>query len=660
MELPRYSERHRFPGYLDMLKHFQAGSILEAMTRFYLASQKYGLAQRDAIVAGEVDFEITPHIIDQLLHTLSRLATSPQKYWVGFEQTTRRENFWVPPNVGKNENIRRMSVPILSLHAIGAIYDIAGSFEIRPSISSMSAMLHALSKHSNEETYTKCVAMMLLRLAGSTFHESVVTALTSFSLPIDSTGFQATPPVLIRAIVEGYGRLGEPQIGESLLRRWASEGVERNPHDDLEYRVELENLWRSATDGKQKSVAAPVWIDSSKWARHTLMWCTLIRSRAHSHDLAGARHWFHRYRREGLVAVRSSMMQNCGAPHLEYLLACTKIRRRDVDNMEEGIEKVERDGWIEKGKTRYTAVLDVVKLMYRDGATLSSRAFVLLLNFQLGYGKIQDAIGMVSAFLSSKEGLAAWPPNFYVSLFHLNRLIYTRPSTVRSDLMVKKHVDGRVNFIDLRSTYRDFVRHVGFRTKGWTVKERGKGLEAALHASLAAEDIPLVLAILLQFREADLSLDENAQIFFISNMFPSQYKIAEKQQRRNAHAWKLHENMRSLLQENTPEGEIQRLVLTAKYSTTTSDEEIDANAERFIRYATTKICNRLRRLMRRRKAPSEKDARWLHDAYAAFRGRDFVSKGFNGDDIVPDEEIITTVLAQVASHQIARAEGWSV
>lgn len=610
-----HSARHRFPKYKELLELLEQGAILEVMTRFCQASKQWERVRQGQLELERTNFEITPHIINDLLQSFSRQATDSSREWrPDFRQLTRRQDPWTPPQLAEVVDARVMKVPDLCVYALVAVYDIGLSLGILPSSASLAATLFALSKKVDEETFSQSVVLLLLQCSGHSAQISRKHALEQDSKILEMLDYKSFSPGLLAAIVDGYSRYESPQKGETLMQHWANSiatAEDRGPSTDLAMTKE----WKAASDSRQNALPPPVWVNSSGWANEMSLWAALVRSRGNAHDLAGARHWLHRYRQEGLAAVRARFGKHCGQPHVEYINACTKVQHRDVS--EHGRSRASAEGWIEGGKPRYRAISDAVRTMYQDGASLPDTLFTTILNVQVGNEKLKEALSLVSAYLDSNA--PPWHSGFYKALFRLQTKIYLRQPDTMTHLLALGRDDPEKSCVgDVRELFRHLVSLPAFQGQDWSIAVKVKMLNEALRASIASRQLPLALVILDTFRSCFIPVDSHTRAI-VTTMLHPKLRNQTRQINRERHRAAQMEKTRLLMMEHQEQHANEPPLVEVTLHTATTDDLLksvkgrpNGDVEVFRRLVSIRIANVLRDAME--SGPSADDPQWVHNA----------------------------------------------
>jgi hypothetical protein len=496
-----YEDRHKFPGYRAILELIDKGCIIEAMTRFYLASRSWSQVYHGKLRSGYSDFEISPHIIHDLVERLSRLATMAQVEWEGFTEKIDRESYWIPTQIGNRVDVRDMDIPTLAFHALVDVYDIGGAIGISLDPTATGAMLHANSYHLDVALFTKFVDLTLLRQGGDTFEQASLELAHKIKVSHEPQVYKRVDFVVVKEIIEGYGRLGSPEWGESFAQEWSSH-IATSLLYSKENRLLLEQAWHSARDRGGKSNEAPAHIYSSGWAHDMRIWSALIRSRASASDLAGARHWLQCYRREGLKLAKAKCGSDCCGPHIAYISALTSFKG-SRGQVREGSKR--GLSYIENGKTRYDAIISAIRLIHQDGGAMTEDLLTTCINLHLGFNKLAEAAAMIKLLLQRKDSLAALRPSFYRIFFHLHRAVHSRQKMDIHQLGKLVRQGGNDNAADhlanLRGLYQDFYWKLNIKQKQWSRNQVKEALKEALRASLSARDLPLASVVLETFKE---------------------------------------------------------------------------------------------------------------------------------------------------------------
>lgn len=545
-----YTERHKFPGYAALLELFDRGCIVEAMTRFYLASRSWALVYNGKLDAVESKYEVSPHIVHDIMERLARMATMPAVEWQGFVQSTPRESCWIPRHSSQNNDFRRMDVPTLAFHALVDVYDMGGAVGIMPDDTAMASIFHAFSYHLDVQSFTKCVHLTLLRLGGLSLIEAQIEFARSRKSVLPPKAFESLTHVAVRAIIEGYGRLGAPHIGEALLREWSLH-CPSGGKQSITGKRGAELTWYSASD-RVASIEAPVSLDSSGWARDVNIWLALIRSRASASDLAGARHWLHRYREEGLSIVHSALGgYKCGQPHIAYISALSRFRPNGTR-----LAHIAKDArsYIHGGKQRYRAIMETIQLMQEDGAVMTEKMFLTCINLHLGFKKLNEAASMIKLLLQSKDVLSVRRPSFYRIFFHLHRALHNRASIDLHQLrmLARQGLDGSTSYLaDLRALYRNFWSMCTAEATEWTREDMLETLTEALRASFAARDFPLASVTLSTLKKLGFSSTDQLFAIVTNGLYDERTeKRPDKIEKASNHQMALAANMRAWMEVN--------------------------------------------------------------------------------------------------------------
>jgi hypothetical protein len=612
-----YTERHKFPGYAALLELFDRGCIVEAMTRFYLASRSWALVYNGKIDAEESEYEVSPHIVHDIMERLARTATMSAVEWQGFVQTTPRENCWIPRHSSSSVDLRQMEVPTLAFHALVDVFDMGGAVGIMPDDTAMASIFHAFSYHLDVHSFTKSVHLTLLRLSGLSLDEARVEFARKRRTEPPPKAFKSLPRVAVRAIIEGYGRMGAPQVGEALLREWSLHISKEKEQTGTEIR-RAETVWYSAYDRSETS-AAPVSVDSSGWAGDANIWLALIRSRGSTFDLAGARHWLYKYREEGLSAVRSTLGgYKCGQPHIAYLSALSQFRPKEARATHATKEKPR---YLEDGKTRYQSIVDTIQLMLQDGAAMTEKTFITCINLHLGFKKLNEAASMIKLLLQSKDMLVVRRPSFYRIFFHLHRSVHSRLSidADQVQMLARQGPDGSTNYLaNLRALFRDFWSTFTAEETSWSRKDMLETLTEGLRASFATHDFPLASVTLSTLRK--LGYASNDQLFAIVTTGlddETTEKRPGKIEKASNHQKALTANMRAWLKAKDSEG-ITHEEITFKSAYFEDPHRHQKVLDSLIRIVNSRI---VKDVLGGLQCLGESDPAWLHTACLALKKR---------------------------------------
>lgn len=612
----RYEERHKFPGYTAILQLIDKGSIVEAMTRFYMGSRSWAQVYHGKLSSSETEFEISPHIIHDLVERLSRLATMAQIEWEGFTQRINRESYWIPTQIGNRTDVRDIDVPTLAFHALVDVYDIGGAVGISLDPTATGAILHAVSYHLNITSFTKFVNLTLLRLGGTSFEQAPLKLAHEFTFTHKPQVFKALDHVVVKEIIEGYGRIGTPELGESFAQEWSSHIATLQEHSKGIPNL-LKEAWQIASDRGQQSSEAPVCMKSSGWAFDMRIWSALIRSRTYASDLAGARHWLQMYRQEGLKSVKASCGSDCCGPHFAYITALTSFR----GTKEQTIEAAKRgSSYIENGKTRYEAIINAIRMIHEDGGAMTEDLLTTCINLHLGFNKLAEASAMIKLLLQRKNSLAASRPSFYRIFFHLHRAVHSRQNIDIQQLskLVKEGDNEGVEYLaDLRTLFQEFYWNLKSKRNHWSRRQIMDALREALRASLSASDLPLASMVLETFKEHKFPATDQIQSIVAGHLSdkddtyrPSKYEKAAK------HRSRIATSMKNWLKANdTKEMPYEETVFTSHY--VEDAERCHKVLDILIRIINSRIVLEVHRGMQHLN-PS--DTEWLQTVCQALKG----------------------------------------
>lgn len=430
-------------------KLMKQGLVLKAMRLFYI----------QAIRARET---ICVESFDSFFTELSRCVRKPPKRSDDPNVRFSKYTTWIPSQLPPGADARSLPLALQCTYVAATLFDLLLELKITrtPSEASLASTLYIFSKTLSKDVYMRAVNVALLCHGGRTLAEAQMIAAeekSSKTIRFDLLQAENIPKSVVNTIVVGLGRLREPKLGEQLL------------------------CWTEAAASLNET-------------RTAATWNALIRSRCLMEDQRGAlRHLrdFRKALREGRVQLQPYPKKPYG-PYFTYLKAVTSLQPPGV-----GGRKYLRTS-TRSPQTRSEAVWSVVRWLREDDLGLEPRIVSLLLNFEVGHGRIEGAAGMVWDMLGdgSTNSLFQRDVHSLSGLFRMYRL-HDGHAPFQALLHSSSQTtpnQAQMDLTTLRRLYQCALPIVRDEKEG--AEPTLKLLNEALDAALVMGDLPLALVTL--------------------------------------------------------------------------------------------------------------------------------------------------------------------
>jgi hypothetical protein len=474
------TSKARLPGLASIAKRIRRGQILVPMSRFLDVAMPQILTDANATSSS-----IDRLSIDAMLHVLSTTAIHADRKLSTIVQRVNRQRIWKPAQLPSGAITTRMPVKHLCVYALATVYDVANQLHIVPSQGSLAATIRALAACDIDlQTFSQCSTLVLLQLSGVPFHQAQLQAAEE-SMHFRNFDARKIGAVVIAAAIDGFGLLGRPEIGESLLSWWSKA---RKPAEARSVLVSL------PANGSV--------IDAACWLDNQTIWKALLRARIKTHDLVSARHWLQEYRRVVPLSKKSS------TPYLDYAKACMAS-----DNL--NCVQFERTDGHHEGERRIKLLVlrETLNMLKSDGVAYNEALFSLYVNTLVGHGKLSEAASIIHRALISdlapqrSAGLSK-------AIFRLHRMHMIRSPDTQSVFarVIREHGVLSEEAIRKHGPYHDprlFIIDATPRIQQAAMNDRVKSspaLEDALQCAVVYGDLPLALYVLDHMQTGSLML----------------------------------------------------------------------------------------------------------------------------------------------------------
>lgn len=238
---------------------------------------------------------------------------------------------WRPAGLPFGRNIGDVPQKVLAAFAMGTTFDSCIAVGYRPSSRMVAILLSCLSHLLPTEAFTDAVELAMTSRGGDIMDRDILAA-----------------------ILVGYGRAGQPELGEAYLAR----------HKDL----------RNVSTAQSKLNALDA--DLNGWSHDVGVWCALVRSYAIAGQHEKATTWLRRYSR---FCQRSDVPEELkpeASPSVYLTLLTSIVERQPTRSTHEALnDNVVRE------------VMDVLTLMMQHGVKAHTPMLNFLADFERRRGK---------------------------------------------------------------------------------------------------------------------------------------------------------------------------------------------------------------------------------------------------------------------------------
>lgn len=474
------ARRYGLPSLPWMLDKIEQGQILDPMSKFYSATapRMHGAVQGNWV-------PLNQGLINNMLQALAKTALSHSGKWCDVEQETTLKRIWTPSQVRASVDVLQIPAQQLAVYGIASVYDIAGVMNILPSHASIASALRAIAAHTDLATFAQCLTLILLQLSGVPFHQAQLQA-SSRTLKHEDFDCRSIPANVIASLVDGFGILRKPVLGERFLQWWAiSRRRLAGITSSTEHMVQI--------PGKATENAL---LPATAFLGEQNIWTSLVRARAVNADLLGSRHWLEEYRRlHRGVCVHSG-------PYLEHVRCCTMADAVDVSDVDERLLSI----YGRRRRLRQSIMREALHMLAQDGVKIEGKLLSLLMNFEVGYGNLDEAAQMIQTAVCGNE-IRHPIPAMYKVIFRLHKL-YAIRNVGRGnpfdavDPVGRSDTTAKLPYRDVRRTFCHYASR-RYTFDEWNENARRTATEQALEASIVLGDLPMALAALELMRTYD-------------------------------------------------------------------------------------------------------------------------------------------------------------
>ncbi|EST07062.2 Biotin/lipoate A/B protein ligase [Kalmanozyma brasiliensis GHG001] len=374
---------------------------------------------------------------------------------------------WRPSMLDPSVSAKTLSIPAQCMYAMATIYDAGLERNLRPTSKMTSAMLSTFDGHLDAQQMLRAADNALCNLVPPEAHNP------------DACLRQITHSALA-SFIRVYGGIGKPELGEQLLRTWASAQRVGETHEDMPM--------LNADDP----------VDLAGWGNNAVIWTSLIRSRVDAADHEGARRWLDRYRlalqpsEKDLQLSSTPRLPTVPEPYLAYMAG---IRRQ-----------AEAPRSSEAFIRRMSAKIgEVIRLMRGDGVPITSSTLAFILGFEAKVGRTAGGSALLEQASSIIRANVANDADLLQALFSFRRSIANTETASTTGLRGSSaRAQGGVEGLpSTRSLLRSLVQvgegEIPSSTENLAACRNRHMLNGALLAVMAEADYPAAIVVLNLF-----------------------------------------------------------------------------------------------------------------------------------------------------------------